>query len=78
MVIIITRQIKQAARSYCLLVLSVHWYLKRIPAAEIGRDQRIAILLFFLALRKKLKVRSVISEESVCTYKIAFKINFLN
>ena len=59
-------QIKQALRSYCLLVLSGHWYLKRITAAEIGLEQRIAILLLFLSLPKRLHVRRAISEESVC------------
>ena len=52
-------QIKQALRSYCLLVLSGHWYLKRITAVEIGRDRRIDVLPHFLALRKKLHVRRV-------------------
>ena len=58
-------QIEQALRSYCLLILSGHWYLKRITAAEIGWDQRIAILLLFLTLRKNLHVWRVISEESL-------------
>ena len=58
-------QIKHALRSYCLLVLSGHWYLKRITVVEIGRDQRIAILLLFLTLRKNLYVRRVILEESL-------------
>ena len=47
-------QIKQTLRSYCLLVLSGHRYLKCITAAEIGLEQRITILLPFLTLRKKL------------------------
>ena len=47
-------QIKQASRSYCLLVLSGHQYVKRITVAEIGRDQRIDILLLFLVLPKNL------------------------
>ena len=57
-------QIKQALRSYCLLVLSGHWYLKRITAAEIGQDRTINILLLFLALHKNLHVQRVIAEES--------------
>ena len=57
--------IKQALRSYCLLVLSSHWYLKRITAAKTRRDQEINILLLFLALRKNLHVERVISEESL-------------
>ena len=45
-------QIKQVARSYCLLVWSGHWYLKRIPVAQIGLEPRIAILLLSLSLQK--------------------------
>ena len=47
-------QIKQALRSYCLPVFFGHRYLKHITTAEIGLEQRIAILLLFLSLRKKL------------------------
>ena len=46
-------QIKTAARSYCLLVLSGHRYLKRITAAQIELEQRIAILLVSLSLYLK-------------------------
>ena len=62
-------QIKQALRSYCLLVLSGHWYLKRVTAAEIRLEQRIAILLLFLSLPKTLHVWHVISEESLKSLK---------
>ena len=62
-------QIEQALRSYCQLLLSGHRYLKRITAAEIGRDQRITILLLFLDLRKNLNVRRVISEKSLEMFK---------
>ena len=46
-------QIKQASRSYCLLVFYSHRYLKRITAIEIGQDQRIAILCSFSSLYLK-------------------------
>ena len=52
-------QIEQALRSYCLLILSGHRYLKRITAAGIGRDRRIDILPHFLALRKNLHDRRI-------------------
>ena len=67
-------QIKQASCSYCLLVLSRHWYLKCITTVETGQDQRINILLLFLALRKNLHVGCVISEESLEKLKHVFDL----
>ena len=58
-------QIKQASRSYCLLVLSGHRYLKRFTKQKSDEDRRIDMLPLFLALRKKLQVRRAISEESL-------------
>ena len=59
-------QIEQALRSYCLPVFYGHWYLKRITAAEIELERRIAILLLFFSLPKELYVWCVILEESLC------------
>ena len=58
-------QIKQTARSYYQLVLSSHWYLKGITAAQIGLEPSTAILLLFFSLPKQLDVRRAISEESL-------------
>ena len=46
-------QIKPATNSYCLLVWSSHWYLKRITDTQIGLEPRIFILLPYLSLYKK-------------------------
>ena len=59
---------------YYYIVLSGHWYLKRITTAKIGQDQRIDILLLFLALPKNLQVWRAISEESLEMLKQIFDL----
>ena len=68
-------QIEQALRSYCVLVLSGHRYLKRFTKQKSDEDQRIDVLPLFLTLRKKLQVRRVISEESLEILKQVFNLS---
>ena len=58
-------QIKQALRSYCLLVLSGHRYLKRITKQKLDKDRSNCHTATFALSSKKWLCSARFSEESL-------------